>query len=78
MDNKTLLKVINGQQDKIESLEDKYKYMFNNKDVKYLIDKIDDLEAKNYQIKSDLDKLINYMETEPIIDELTTKGGNNE
>ena len=62
MDNKTLLKVINGQQDKIESLEDK----------------IDDLEAKNYQIKSDLDKLINYMETEPIIDELTTKGGNNE
>ena len=51
MDNKTLLKVINGQQDKIESLEDK----------------IDDLEAKNYQIKSDLDKLSNGDKTDDIV-----------
>ena len=44
---------------RIYNLEDKYKYMFNNKDVKCLIERCDDLEAKNYIIKGDLDKLIN-------------------
>ena len=72
---------------KVDSLENDIKTL-NNKisglqwdtaqDTNKLNGRFDDLEAKNYQIKSDLDKLINYMETEPIIDELTTKGGNNE
>ena len=88
---------MNELKSRIINLEDKYKYMFNNKDVKHLIERCDDLvkvdnniiecmddleaklnkldnicveqydvlEAKNYQIKSDLDKL-------------TNNGGNNE
>ena len=90
-------KDMNELKSRIINLEDKYKYMFNNKDVKHLIERCDDLvkvdnniiecmddleaklnkldnicveqydvlEAKNYQIKSDLDKL-------------TNNGGNNE
>ena len=33
--------IINGMADKIETLENKYKYMFNNKDIEHLIDKIE-------------------------------------
>ena len=31
---------------KIDALENKYKYMFNNKDIKCLMDKIDDLKKE--------------------------------
>ena len=46
MDNKTMVKVINGMSDKIDDLENKYKYMFNNKDIKHLMNKIDDLKKE--------------------------------
>ena len=38
--------IINGMADKIETLENKYKYMFNNKDIEHLIDKIEMLEQQ--------------------------------
>jgi hypothetical protein len=60
MDKKTMIKVINGMAEKIEALEEK----INTLDS-ICVEQYDVLEAKNYQIKSDLDKLIN-------------NGGNNE
>ena len=100
MDNKTMIKVINGMADKIESLEDKIKHNAENidtihdntnsnleeisdngfkitelenkiksveqeiPDVNQSTDytdalnvKYDDLEAKNYQLKADFDKI---------------------
>ena len=62
MDAKTMIKLINGMANKIDDLENKYKYMFNNKDIKHLMNKIDDLEAKNYQIKGELDGIYKVLE----------------
>ena len=82
-------KDMNELKSRIINLEDKYKYMFNNKDVKHLIERcddlvkvdnniiecMDDLEAKNYQIKRDLDEIKYYIICK---DELINSGGNNE
>ena len=67
----------------LRELEDKYKYMFNNEDIKHLMDKIDDLskycqdnkdkiiklvdktddlEAKNYQLRGELDGIYKVLE----------------
>jgi len=73
MDNKTILKVVNGMAEKIEALETNIKELEQkaNRTGQFHLDaineKFDVLESKNYQIKSDLDKLINNNE-----------GGNNE
>ena len=58
-----MIKVINGMAEKIDDLAKRYDDLV--KVDSNLIDCMDDLEAKNFQMKSDLDKLIN-------------NGGNNE
>ena len=46
---------------KIEKLENKYKYMFNNKDIEHLINKIDDLEKYsekvNFKVNANYNKI---------------------
>ena len=63
VDKNTMIKVINGMAEKIDDLAKRYDDLVkvdNN-----IIECMDDLEAKNYQIKRD-------------VDELTNNGGNNE
>ena len=57
MDAKTTQKVINGMADKIDEFDniivEQYDLLYN---------KIDDLEAKNYQIKRELDGIYKVLE----------------
>ena len=55
MDNKTMIKVINGMADKIDDLET-WKSKLNDMD-RILLNRIDDLEAKNYELRSELDAI---------------------
>jgi predicted nuclease with TOPRIM domain len=60
MDNKTMIKVINGMQDKIDALE-LWKSKLNDMD-RILLNRIDDLEAKNYELRSELDGIYKVLE----------------
>ena len=59
--------LINNIIKRVKKLEN---HNINNiiKRVERLDNKIDDLEAKNYQLKSDLDKIIKYLDIEPQLD----------
>ena len=74
MDNKTMIKVINGMQDKIDALEEKIKHNAENIDtihdntndnLEEISDnkfKINDLEAKNYELRRELDGIYKVLE----------------
>lgn len=55
MDNKTMIKVINGMSDKIDALENNINKCFNKFDK--IDDRIDDLETWKYKL-NDMDKIL--------------------